>query len=136
MNKSIRNLLACLAGVITAFIVMMVLELIWLGLFPLPEGVVASDTEPFHIWFQNLPITALLFILAMLMIGAFLGGWVSCIISRSRPLLFAGIVGALVLALYFFNHLIAPYPVWLTIAVLAGIPLASLLASKLAPNED
>jgi hypothetical protein len=114
---------------------MMMIELFCLKLFPLPDGVVASNTEPFRIWFQSLPITALLLILAMIMIGAFLGGCVSSVICRTRPLLYSGIVGAFVLALYFFNHLTAPYPAWLTIAALVGVPLASFLAKKLTSDK-
>lgn len=135
MKKIIRNILAGLTGVVTVFIVMGGMEFLWLNLYPRPEGI-ASNTEQFQQWFQSLPTVALFLVLAMLLVAAFLGGWVSCLISRTRPILFSGIVGALVLALYFFNHLTVNYPVWLTVAVLIGIPSASFFASYLAPKQS
>ena len=88
-------------------------------------------TEQVRAFVDGLPVGALLFVLAGWIVGAFAGGLVAAWIARSRAVLAAAIVGALVLAATVANLAMIPHPTWFAVVGIAGIVLAAFAAGRI-----
>ena len=131
-----KNIAGAVAGVITAFITVMLVDKIGHMIYPPPEGLDFTDPEAIGPYMATLPIGAYLFILASSVTAAFIGTMVGCYIGTASPNLFGAIVGGIVLAATIANFIFIPHPLWLAIATLLGIVLSTLLAIRLAPTPS
>jgi hypothetical protein len=129
-----RNAGAIVAGVIVAFVTVMLIDMLGHMVFPPPEGLDFSDPEAIRPYLATLPFGAYFFILASSVVAAFVGTLLACYIGRGNPALFGGVVGGIVLAATIANFIAIPHPLWLSISTLASVVLSTLLAMRLAPN--
>lgn len=128
MNDGPRRVLGILSGLITAFMVVTVIESLGHRAYPPPPNFDYRDAEKVRIYLSVLPAGALLYILVAWMAGAFAGTWIGAAIARqSRRLIYVVVCGLLLLA-SIANLVMIPHPVWFWGAALAGIPLAGWLA--------
>ena len=128
-----RNAGAIVAGVVVAFVTVMLIDMLGHVVFPPPEGLDFSDPDAIRPYLATLPIGAYLFILASSVVAAFVGTLLACYIGRGNPVLFGGVVGGIVLAATIANFIAIPHPLWLSISTLTGVVLSTLLAMRLAP---
>jgi hypothetical protein len=63
------------------------------------------------------------------------GGWLAVVIAGERPLIFSGIIAAFVLAGALTTIAMIPHPTWFTVATVAGIISAGVLAAFLASHS-
>lgn len=70
-----------IAGLLTAFVVMMVFEFVNSFFFPLPEGMALTDVKSFT---ETLPWTAYILVLGGWIVGSFLAGYITTRLSRGR----------------------------------------------------
>lgn len=131
-----RNAGAIVAGVVVAFVTVMLIDMLGHFVFPPPEGLDFSDPDAIRPYLATLPVGAYLFILASSVVAAFVGTLLACYIGRGNPVLFGGVVGGIVLAATIANFIAIPHPLWLSISTLAGIVLSTLLAMRLAPIRE
>ncbi|MGH8015959.1 MAG: hypothetical protein ACREBV_07200 [Candidatus Zixiibacteriota bacterium] len=127
----IRKILAVLAGVITAFVVVILVEAISALVYPPPPGLDMTDTEAMKEYVKTLPTGAFLFVLAGWTIAAFVGGLVAGFIAKTKPMLFAWIVGGVILLAGIYNLVVIPHPTWFSISAVVLILLVSFLAGKI-----
>jgi len=130
-----RSAAAIVAGVVVAFVTVMLIDMLGHTIFPPPEGLDFSDPDAIRPYLATLPVGAYLFILASSVVAAFVGTLLACYIGRNNPALFGGVVGGIVLAATIANFIAIPHPLWLSISTLAGVVLSTLLAMRLAPNR-
>jgi len=130
----IRNIAAVLAGVVTAFVLILVVEKLGHLIYPPPADLDFSDPEAIRPYMATLPFVALLFPMIAWVVGTFAGSLLASKIGTANPLLFAGIVGGLVLAATIANLIMIPHPVWFSIVSLIAIAASAWFAAKVASD--
>ena len=132
----IRNAAAIIAGIVIAFLAVMLIDALNHMVYPPPAGLDFSDPAAIEPYLATLPIGAYLFILASSVVAAFIGTLAACHIGTIRPLNCAVIVGGIVFAATVANFIAIPHPLWLSIATLIGIVVSSWFAMRLAPSPS
>ncbi|MDX1380475.1 MAG: hypothetical protein R3233_05110 [Xanthomonadales bacterium] len=132
MNQAARSVLAAFTGIIVAVLIVWGVEALGHVVYAPPADLDFNDAEAMRAFIQTLPPGAFAFVLGGWLLGTLVGGWIAGLIAKRRPLLFAGIVGAVILAGAVFNLLFIPHPTWFSIAAVLGIPAMAWLASRLA----
>ena len=122
MKKFIRPSLAFLAGVISIFTLLGIVEFIWLSLFSRP-------TESYHL--KDMPFNALLIPFIGLLLATLISGLVSCNIAKKNYKLHALMTGSVVLIITAINQIGIPHPIWYTALTIVSIPLMSVLVIRL-----
>lgn len=136
MNPILRNVLAVIAGAITAMVVNGVIISLSGSIIPPPEGADVTTTEgllaSIHL-FQ--PKHFIMPFLAHA-IGSLLGAMVAALIAASHKIRFAFVIGILHLAGGITAVFMIPSPAWFAVLDLAGayIPMA-YLGGKLAMRK-
>ncbi len=128
----IRNIGALIAGIVTAFASIYLIEMLGHTLYPPPPDLDFSNPEAIRPYIATLPIIALLFPMFGWFIGAFAGSLVANFCGDAKPYVFAGIVGGLVLAATIANLIMIPHPLWFSITALIGIVASAWLANRVA----
>ncbi len=133
----LRDFVAVVAGIITAFLTIMLIDKIGHMIYPPPTGLDFADPEAIRPYLATLPIGAYLFIWASSVVGAFTGTLIACFAGAARTAILAAAVGGIVFAATVANFIWIPHPLWLSLATLAGIILSTRLAMGLvAPSSD
>jgi len=129
-----KNVLATIVGFIVASATVYIFEsLIGHNLFPLPEGANPMDME----WIKNnmdqIPMGSKFFVVIAHFIGIIAGMFVAAKISK-KSMVPSYIVGALMLAVTFFNIIMLPKELWFTLSdgilVIVGFLIGKALAQK------
>ena len=129
-----RTILGALAGLVVAFLTIMLVELASHHVYPPPPGIDPGNTADMARLIGMLPSGALLMIVLAWVIGAFDGGLVAALIARgNRPRIAAIVPALMVMAGVVGMIVVMPaHPSWMAIAgLLLPIP-AALLGAKLA----
>jgi hypothetical protein len=122
MKQLIRPVLAYIAGIFSIFIILGIVEFIWLSLFTRP-------TETYQL--KDMPIAALLIPLVGLLVATFVSGFISCYIAKSNPKRYVAAVGAITLIITGINQIGIPHPVWFSVLTFIFIPLTSVLIMRI-----
>jgi hypothetical protein len=133
MNKTIRNILAVIAGAVVGSLVNMGIIMISGSIIPPPEGVDNTTVEGLKAGIHLFQPKHFLFPFLAHALGTFVGALLTAFIAANRKLLFAMIIGVFFLAGGIGNVLMLPSPLWFTLVDLIGayLPMA-FLAGKLA----
>lgn len=124
-----RAVVAVIAGLIAAFVSILVTEAV--GALVAPAGVAPSlkDVERMREYLANLPLSAYAFVLGAYLIGSAVGGVVAARIAGNPASRCVWIVGGLLLAVTVANLVLIPHPLWFSsasvIAVFAGTAFAA-----------
>lgn len=131
----IRNAAAVIAGVVTAFVLIMLIEKLGHLIYPPPADLDWSDPAAVRPYIATLPLLALLFPMFAWIVGTFVGSSLACFIGTARPLVLAGIVGGMVLAATIANLIVIPHPLWFSVLSILGIAASAWLAMRIAPER-
>jgi hypothetical protein len=93
------------AGLLTAFVIMMLFEYANSFLFPLPEGLDMKDTETLHVFTASLPWTAYILVLLGWIFGSFKAGCVTTYLAQEHTYKLSFIVGIILTVLGLINNL-------------------------------
>ena len=128
----LRDIGAAVAGLVTAFALIALIE--WIGhtIYPPPSDLDFSDPVAMPIYVAQLPIQALLFPMFAWFIGTFCGTLVACTMGQARPVVFAFAIGLLVLAGTIANLILIPHPLWFSAIAVIGIIVSAWLALLIA----
>jgi len=129
-----RKLLAAAVGVIVAMLTIQLVEMLGHLVYPPPVDIEFGDPEQVREFMASLPVGSILFVGAAWAAGTFLGTLAGALISGSKPLPYAIVVGGMVLAGAATMLLIIPHPWWFTIAAPISIIASAILAVYLAPG--
>ena len=130
----IRKLAAAVVGVVVAILTIQLVEMLGHLVYPPPADFEFGEPEQVREFISTLPIGSILFVAAAWALGTFLGTLAGALVSGSRPLPYATVVGGIVLAGAITMLLIIPHPWWFTIAAPVSIIIAAVLAVYLAPR--
>jgi len=128
----IRNAAAIIAGIVIAFLTVMLVDMLNHTIYPPPAGLDFSNPEAIRPYLDTLPIVAFLLIMASSVVAAFVGTLVASYAGTIRPQNCAIIVGGMVFAATVANFIAIPHPMWLAIATLLGVVVSAWLAMQLA----
>ena len=136
MNKTLRNILAIVAGAVVGSVVNMGIIMVSSSIIPPPEGVDNTTVEGLKAGIHLFQPKHFLFPFLAHALGTFVGALLTALIASTRKMLFAMIIGVFFLAGGIANILMLPSPLWFTIVDLAVayLPMA-YFATKLAPVE-
>ena len=129
----LRNVAAIAAGIVTAFATVMLIDKVGNMVYPLPPGLDLSDPGSARDYFATMDVGQLLLLVAAWMVGSFVGILLACYIGTAGAPLLGAVVGGVVLARSIATLIADSYPLWLSLAMLAGIAASALLAVRLAP---
>ena len=128
MNKTIRNILAVLAGMVVGSVVNMGIIMVSGSIIPPPEGVDNTTVEGLKAGIHLFQPKHFLFPFLAHALGTFAGALLTAIFAASRKMLFAMIIGFFFLAGGISNIIMLPSPLWFTLVDLIGayLPVAFL----------
>ena len=134
-----RKIVAVVLGVVVAVVLIIAIEALGHSVYPVPEGLDISNKEAMQAYVTNLPIGAQLFVMGAWLVATLAGGLLACFIARATPLVYAAIVGGLVLLGTIINLMSIPHPPWFSItsvlAIIAMIFVTGRLGSSFVSSS-
>lgn len=124
-----RNIAAGVAGVVIAFVLVWLVEMLGHAVYPPPSDLDFADVDAMQAYIATLPPGALLFVAAAWFIGTLGGTCAACAIGTAKPLRFALVVGGLMLVATIINLAMIPHPMWFAALGIAGIVVAAWLGT-------
>ena len=125
----LKTLISILAGLVAGVPVVAIVARIGHILYPPPQGMDLTDRNVAAAMIAQMPVGALLFVVAGWVLGALVAGLIAARLSRrSRP---TYIVTAIFLGLCGLNFVMIPHPVWMVAATLVLVPLTGLVSARL-----
>ena len=125
-----KNIGAGIAGVVIAVALVWLVEMVGHSVYPPPPNLDFADADAMRAYTSRLPIGAFLFVGGAWFIGTLCGTFAACKIGDARPLIFAGIVGGLMLIATAANLMMIPHPLWFSILGIVGIIVAACLGMR------
>lgn len=131
-----RNVFAVVFGVVTAVILIMIIETAGHSVYPPASDIDLQDMQAMAKYVDTLPIGALLFVMLAWVAGTFGGGLVACFIARNRTMVFASIVGGMVLFATIYTLTTIPHPMWFSITSVIAIAIATWITGIIGRNFE
>jgi hypothetical protein len=131
-----RNVFAVVFGVVTAVILIMIVETLGHSVYPPASTIDFKDMQAMEEYVDTLPIGALLFVMMAWETGTIGGGLVACFIARNRAMVYASIVGGMVLFGTVFTLTTIPHPLWFSITSVIGIAVATWITGIIGRNFE
>lgn len=131
----LKNIAAGFAGLIVAGLLVFLVEILGHTVYPPPADLNFANADAMSAYIDTLPIGALLFVAAAWFIGTLGGTVVACKIGDAKPLIYAGVVGGLMLVATLFNLVTIPHPLWFSILGVAGIAVGAWLGMTLGTSK-
>jgi len=132
----LRNVVAIVAGIVTSFVLVLAIERVGHLIYPPPADLDFSDPAAVRPYIATLPFLALLFPMIAWVVGTFFGTIVACKAGTANPLVFAVIVGGLVLAATIANLILVPHPVWFALVSVVAIAASAWIAVRVASGRN
>lgn len=129
-----RKILAVVLGVISAVVLIIAIEALGHSMYPLPADMDVSDTEAMKAYVMTLPVTALLIIMSAWIVATLVGGLLACFIARETPLIYAVIIGGLVLLGTIINLMSVPHPLWFSITSVLAIIATIFITGRIGSS--
>ena len=129
--RALRSILAVLAGCFDAGLVTLVLEGLGHWIFPPPPGVDFSDHAAVAKIMDQLPLGALVFVLAGWSVGTAVGAATAAWLAPGAAIVPGLIVGLVMLTLGVTTMLIIPHPAWFWVAAVTLTPALAWFGAKI-----
>jgi predicted signal transduction protein with EAL and GGDEF domain len=130
-----KKILPVLAGIFSAFAVMMTFEFTNSLLFPFPADLDTQSLEQVRAFAAQMPLTALILVALGWMIGSTLGGYLSTKLAKTSSAQPALIVGIVLTLLGAVNACMIQNPLWFHVGGLAFFIIFSYLGFKIYQNK-
>ncbi|MDZ7867934.1 MAG: hypothetical protein U5L02_01815 [Rheinheimera sp.] len=127
MPALLRTTLALLAGVVVTFFTISAIEQLGHILYRAPAGLDWQDSSAVSAYLKQLPVGALLLVLAGWLLGIFTGLTAATMLAGRCRGRFALAIGSLVFVGALSNFYLLPHPLWLMVLSLILIPLVALI---------
>ena len=116
MNPVVRSTLAVVVGMLVAFVLIALVQVIGLRVYPPPAGIDLTNPESLRSAMAEMPLGAQLFILLAYAAGSVAGGWVAARFAPSARMMHAMILAALLVGAGLVNLMSIPHPAWFWVA--------------------
>ena len=125
-----RNIGAGIAGIVIAIAMVWLIQMIGHAVYPPPPDLDFANPDAMRAFLDTLPVGALLFVAGAWFVGTLAGTCAACAIGTARPMIFAAVVGGLMLLATVVNLLVIPHPAWFSALGIIGIVAAAWLGTK------
>lgn len=126
-----KNIAAGIAGIIIAIALVWLVEMLGHSVYPPPADLDFADADAMRNYIATLPIGAFLFVGGAWFVATLVGTFAACKIGSAKPVVFAGVVGGLMLLATAANLVMIPHPLWFAVLGVAGVVVAAWLGMKL-----
>jgi hypothetical protein len=116
MNPVVRSILAVVVGMLVAFVLIALVQMIGMRVYPPPPGVDATNLESMKAAVAKVPLGALLFVLLSYTVGSVAGGWVAARFAPKGRMRHAMILAAILFGAGLMNLMTIPHPAWFWVA--------------------
>ncbi|MDH3491867.1 MAG: hypothetical protein OEM20_07660 [Gammaproteobacteria bacterium] len=131
-----KNIGAGIAGIAIAIAIVWLIETVGHSVYPPPPNLNFADADAMRAYTSTLPIGAFLFVGGAWFVATLCGTFAACKIGDAKPLVFAGVVGGLMLIATAANLIMIPHPLWFSILGVAGIIVAAWLGMTLGAGSS
>ena len=126
----LRKVLAILIGAGAAFGTVAIVESMGHSVYPPPPNLDFTNPEQFGEYLRSAPLGAFAFLLGAWVVAVMIGGFIAAFIARK--VIFAVVIGVLVLAASAVNLFMIPHPTWFSITGIIVLIAAILITKRLA----
>lgn len=126
-----KNIAAGIAGIIIAIALVWLVEMLGHSVYPPPADLDFADADAMRNYIATLPIGAFLFVGGAWFVATLVGTFAACKIGSAKPIVFASVVGGLMLLATAANLVMIPHPPWFAVLGVAGVVVAAWLGMKL-----
>ena len=126
-----KNIGAGIAGVVIAVAIVWLVEMVGHSVYPPPPNLDFADADAMRAYTSRLPIGAFLFVGGAWFVATLCGTFSACKIGTAEPIVFAGVVGGLMLIATAANLIMIPHPLWFSMLGVVGIIVAAWLGMTL-----
>lgn len=126
-----RSIAGILAGVVTAFVLVMAIESVGLPLFPPPAGMDPLNAESVRQHLQEIHLGSFIMVLVAWSAAAIAGPWVARRVAGDAPAWPSLTVALLFLVLCVYNLVAIPTPAWMKIGAIVLVPVATWLGFRI-----
>ena len=130
MKSGLRVVLAGLTGVVTAGVVVAIVEAVGHMVYAPASAADLSTPEAMAAFVRTLPLGAFLFVLAAYVAGTAAGGFIATLVARRHAARFAWVIGSLILVGAVVNFFAIPHPAWFVVATVVAVPLTAWLTGR------
>lgn len=131
MPLVVRQLVALLAGVVSAVVVVSLSDAVVGRAFPLPVGTDLHDAASMRAAMEAMPAAAMLMLVAGWALAAGIGAYAAVRLAPGRAVLLGASVVAILLVATIANLFALPHPAWLWPASLVAIPAAGWIGARM-----
>jgi hypothetical protein len=135
MSPLVRNLLALLAGTVTALVSIGLVQALAHLAYPPPPGLDYQNPEVRRELMMNAPTGALLLVLLSYVTGTFAGAWLAARLSGDAPVRQGYMIGGMMLVSGLMNLTAIPHPAWFWVASIAGFIGAAFYGAGLGAQK-
>ena len=130
-----KNIAAGVAGVTVAVFVVWLVENIGHNVYPPPPDLNFTDKEAMRAYIDTLPLGAFLFVGGAWFVGTLAGTVTACRIGDAKPVIYAIVVGGLMLLASAANLIMIPHPAWFSITGVVGVIIAAWLGMTIGAGS-
>jgi hypothetical protein len=112
MNPVFRSVLAVITGMLVAFVMIALVQIIGMRIYPPPPGFDPTHPDSLKAMMSQIPLAAKLFVLLAYAAGSVAGGWVAARFAPRGKMRHAMIVAALLFGAGLMNLMTIPHPAW------------------------
>ena len=131
-----KNIAAGVAGIAIAIAIVWLIEMVGHSVYPPPPNLNFADADAMRAYTSTLPIGALLFVVGAWIVATLCGTFAACKIGTAKPVIFAGVVGGIMLIATAANLIMIPHPLWFSIFGIVGIIVAAWLGMTLGAGSS
>jgi len=131
-----KNIAAGIAGVVIAVALVWLIETVGHSVYPPPPDLNFADADAMRAYTSTLPIGAFLFVGGAWFLATLCGTFAACTIGTAKPIIFAGVVGGIMLIATASNLILIPHPLWFSILGIVGIIVAAWLGMTLGARSS
>lgn len=135
MNVFKKRILPVIAGLVTGWVVIFILEAVNHIFYPPPANLDITDKQAMSAFMQSLPTLAFVLLLLSWMVGTFTAGLAGGLVNKSAWKNTAIIIGVILALGSIINMTMIPHPTWLVVvASVAYVPTA-YAGGRIAGNQ-
>jgi hypothetical protein len=120
------------SGIVAAFLIVLLLELLGHAIYPPPPGINLHDPEALKTIIDQLPLGAIVMVLVAWGVGSFVGAFDAAAIAGRARITHGMIVGGIVMSFAIVTMIVIPHPVWFMAASVFVVLIPALLGALLA----
>jgi len=127
----VKNIAASIVGIVIAVALVWLVEKVGHAVYPPPADLDFADPDAMRAYMATVPAGALLFVGSAWFVGTLGGTFTACKLRRAKPVMFAVVVGGLMLIATAANLIMIPHPIWFSILGVGRVVVGAWLGMTL-----